>query len=177
MKYNVPIILGTGREGRESELVASKALEHLVEKENFDAELIDVRNFSSGVTVPPWEESLVYGPWRKRAEDAHGFIIVSPEYNHGYPGELKIFLDSAYKEYDRKPVILVGVSNGSFGGARMIENLKPVLLRMGMVVINSVVYVPEVEGFKEKDKVEAFTGRLSKAIDKMEGFMIDLAKN
>jgi NAD(P)H-dependent FMN reductase len=51
-------------------------------------------------------------------ERCDGLIIVTPEYNHGYPGLLKHALDMNLKEYIHKAVGICGVSAGPFGGAR-----------------------------------------------------------
>ena len=45
---------------------------------------------------------------------ADGFFIVTPEYNHSYPGTLKRMLDSELKNYIHKPVAFAGVSSGVF---------------------------------------------------------------
>ena len=66
---------------------------------------------------------------------ADGLIIVAPEYNHGYPGLLKHVLDTNLKEYVHKAAGVVGVSAGVFGGARVIQNLIPVLRELGLVTI------------------------------------------
>jgi NAD(P)H-dependent FMN reductase len=62
-------------------------------------------------------------------------VIVTPEYNHGYPGMLKHALDTNLKEYVHKAVGVCGVSAGGFGGTRVIENLLPVLRELGLVAI------------------------------------------
>jgi NAD(P)H-dependent FMN reductase len=66
---------------------------------------------------------------------ADGFVIVSPEYNHSFPGLLKHVLDGYLKEYIHKAVGLVGVSAGPFGGTRGIQDLLPVLRELGLVTI------------------------------------------
>ena len=66
---------------------------------------------------------------------ADALVIVAPEYNRGYPGLLKHTLDTNLAEYIHKAVGVVGVSAGIFGGARMIENLLPVLRELGLVTI------------------------------------------
>lgn len=66
---------------------------------------------------------------------ADGIVIVTPEYNRGYPGLLKYVLDTNLKEYIHKAVGICGVSAGGFGGARVIENLLPVLRELGLVTI------------------------------------------
>ena len=62
-------------------------------------------------------------------------IIVTPEYNHGYPGLLKHALDMNLEEYIHKAVGICGVSVGLFGGARVIEGLLPVMRELGLVTI------------------------------------------
>lgn len=66
---------------------------------------------------------------------ADALILVVPEYNHGYPGLLKHALDSNLKEYIHKAVGICGVSAGGFGGARVIQNLLPVMRELGLVTI------------------------------------------
>ncbi len=66
---------------------------------------------------------------------ADALVIVAPEYNHGYPGLLKHVLDTNLKEYIHKAAGIVGVSAGIFGGARVIQNLLPVLRELGLVTI------------------------------------------
>ena len=66
---------------------------------------------------------------------ADALVLVSPEYNHGYPGLLKHVLDTSLKEYIHKAVGVAGVSAGVFGGARAIQNLIPVLRELGLVTI------------------------------------------
>jgi NAD(P)H-dependent FMN reductase len=66
---------------------------------------------------------------------ADALVLVAPEYNRGYPGLLKHVLDTNLHEYIHKAVGVVGVSSGIFGGARVIENLLPVLRELGLVTI------------------------------------------
>ena len=66
---------------------------------------------------------------------ADALVLVVPEYNHGYPGSLKHALDTCLKEYIHKAVGICGVSAGPFGGARVIENLLPVMRELGLVTI------------------------------------------
>ncbi|MGM0439078.1 MAG: NADPH-dependent FMN reductase [Patescibacteria group bacterium] len=129
---NIPVILSTARKGRQSEKVAA----FVYEKTSFDSEIIDVRDWMKPATkrYPENQKKL-----QEKFQKADGFIIVSPEYNSGYPGELKILLDTYLDEYKDKPVGIIGVSAGSFGGIRMIEKLRPVLVNLGMVPIRKTV--------------------------------------
>jgi NAD(P)H-dependent FMN reductase len=77
--------------------------------------------------------------------EADAFFIVTPEYNHSFPGSLKRMLDSEYASYIHKPVAFAGVSNGAWGGARAVEALVPAVREMGLVATSWSVYFPKVQ--------------------------------
>ena len=76
---------------------------------------------------------------------ADGFFIVTPEYNHSFPGSLKRMLDSELGNYIHKPVALAGVSDGNWGGVRVVESLVPAVRAMGMVVTFTSAYFPMIQ--------------------------------
>lgn len=78
-------------------------------------------------------------------EEADGFFIVTPEYNHSFPGSLKRMLDSELKNYIHKPVALAGASNGGWGGVRAVEALVTTVREMGLAVTFTSVYFPRVQ--------------------------------
>lgn len=151
MNLYIPIILGTAREGRESEKVAQYILDKAKAHGDFETELLDVKDFLTDHTIPPWEDHPVQKKWSKIAEKADGYIIVTPEYNHGIPGELKMLLDKEYKAYSRKPFGLVGLSNGAFGGARMLEAMKPLIVNFNAICVNKAVSFFKVPELFDKD--------------------------
>lgn len=88
----------------------------------------------------------------RRLQAMDGLFIVTPEYNHGYPSALKNTLDQFYDEYEKKPVAIAAVSNGPFGGSRVVEQLKPVLVELRLVPIrNSVLVQFMPDAFDEDD--------------------------
>jgi len=129
----IPVILGTPRQGRQSEHVAKFIVEQVAARDRLETELIDIRNIA--IANDDAGESLKDPQFSATMERADGLIIVTPEYNHGYPGLLKHILDTSLKEYIHKAVGLCGVSAGSFGGTRVIENLLPVMRELGLVTI------------------------------------------
>lgn len=147
----IPIILGTAREGRRAEKAAKFVLQE-VANAGIETELIDVRDFpisATGEQAPALQE---LGEKFKRAD---GYIIVTPEYNHGYPGELKQLLDSFYNEYARKPIGFCGVSGGILGGARAIEQLRLVAIELHMVPIREAVYFGNITNlFDEQGNIQ-----------------------
>lgn len=129
----IPVILGTSRQGRQSEFVAKFIVEQVSQREDIKTELIDIRNIA--IATDDAGESIKDPGFSSTMEQADGLIIVVPEYNHGYPGLLKHVLDTCLKEYIHKAVGLCGVSAGSFGGTRVIQNLLPVMRELGLMTI------------------------------------------
>ncbi|HSB10143.1 MAG TPA: NAD(P)H-dependent oxidoreductase [Blastocatellia bacterium] len=129
----VPVILGTPRQGRYSEQVARFVLGELAKREGVETELIDIREMSFSTLDAG--EAIKDSRFSETAMRADAFVIVAPEYNHGYPGLLKHALDTNLKEYIHKAVGICGVSAGPFGGTRVAENLLPVMRELGLVTI------------------------------------------
>lgn len=84
---------------------------------------------------------------------ADAFFIVSPEYNHSFPGSLKRMLDSELANYVHKPVAIAGASNGNWGGVRAVEALVVTVREMGLVATFTSPYFPYVDkAFDENDQ-------------------------
>jgi len=129
----LPVILGTPRQERWSQPVAEFVTAQLALWPGVETMLVDVRDLPLPVTGAG--EDIKDPAFSELCIRADGFVIVAPEYNHGYPGLLKHVLDTNLKEYIHKPVGICGVSAGGFGGTRVIENLLPVLRELGLVTI------------------------------------------
>jgi len=130
---NIPVLLGTTRKGRLSAHAASFMLEQLQKRDEVSTELIDIALLP--LPVDDAGESIKDPAFAAKMNAADALVIVSPEYNHSFPGLLKHVLDSCLKEYIHKAVGIVGVSAGPFGGVRMIQDLLPVLRELGLVTI------------------------------------------
>jgi NAD(P)H-dependent FMN reductase len=128
---NVPILLGTARQGRMSEH-AARWLVARVEEEGHQTELVDVRDYRLAATDNTGQSEEAKR-WAEIIKKADGLIVVSPEYNHSYPGELKMMLDMLFAEYKGLPVGICAVSEGDFGGARVVEKLFALFANFGMV--------------------------------------------
>ena len=165
----IPIILGTAREGRRSEHAARFVLEEIKKRDGIETELIDVRDFRLPATDDTGETEIAK-KLSAIAACADGFIIVSPEYNHGYPGELKMMLEMSDGEYAKKPIAVCGVSSGWTGGARMVEQLRSVLIDLKAVPILEAVYFAKVEElFNEQGAItdDSYRGRVAKMFDEL----------
>lgn len=164
----IPVILGTARQGRQSEKAAKFVLKE-AEKYGLETEIIDVRDYRIPATDNS-EESATAKKFAEKISKADGFIIISPEYNHGYPGELKIMLDMLYEQYARKPIGICGVSAGALGGARMVEQLRLVAIEFHMTPIREAIYFNNIEKlFDEEGNIKDLTyqGRIKKFLDEL----------
>jgi NAD(P)H-dependent FMN reductase len=164
----IPILLGTPRQGRRSEHAAALVFEETKKRAGVETELIDVRSLP--LRLDDAGEQIKIPEFSAAMQRADALIIVTPEYNHGYPGLLKHALDTNLEEYIHKAVGICGVSAGSFGGTRVIEQLLPVMRELGMVTIFTDVNFSNVgQVFAEDGKLldEKFVGRVGKFLDEL----------
>ncbi len=105
---------------------------------------------------------------------ADAVVVVSPEYNHGYPGVLKNALDYFLPEFKRTPVAIVTVSGGGHGGVIAWSQLVPVLVYMGAFVLPQTVAVSKVQDAFDADG-HAVDPVYEKRIDAMLAELIWLA--
>lgn len=166
-KLFIPILLGTAREGRVSEQVAKYVFNEVSALGAFDTQLIDVRDFLFGKTAEYSEESK---PWQDIMTRADGLIIVSPEYNRGVPGELKILIDTLDEEYAKKPVSIIGVSSGKWGGSRMAEAILPTLVTLGMVPVPPSIPFPVAQKMFSEDGTildDSYKGKIASMVKEL----------
>jgi NAD(P)H-dependent FMN reductase len=164
----IPIILGTARRGRQSENVARFVFEQTKKRADIETELIDVCKLP--MKLDDAGEQMKDPKFSATIERCDGLIIVTPEYNHGYPGLLKHALDMNLEEYIHKAVGICGVSAGPFGGARVIEGLLPVMRELGLVTIFWDVNFGNVQKlFDEQGKLldESYFRRLDKFLNEL----------
>lgn len=142
-KVTVAVIAGTSRAERESIKAARYVADFARRYEGVGVLFADPRELTfpdEGNKLP--NKDARYTDIVTRAD---AFCIITPEYNHSFPGSLKRMLDSEYDVYRRKPVAVAGVSNGPWGGVRVCEALLPVCHRLGLVNIQPELYFPEVQ--------------------------------
>lgn len=164
----IPVLLGTTRMGRMSGNVASFLAGEIAKHENVETGVVDLLN----VPLPSNDagEQIKDSSFSQIVMKADALVIVAPEYNHGYPGYLKHVLDTNLKEYIHKAAGICGVSAGPFGGARVIENLLPVLRELGLVTIFWDVNFSSVQNaFDKSGKLldEAYVRRADKFIKEL----------
>ena len=145
----IQVIIGSIRPDRFGDKPAHWILGEAKKLEGVEVELIDLKENKLPTFASPGYPSTVkdgnYGKeeinaFAKKIGSADAYIIVTPEYNHGYPSSLKDALDSVYLEWNNKPVAFVAY--GSALGARAVEQLRQVAVELQMAPIRAAVHIP-----------------------------------
>jgi NAD(P)H-dependent FMN reductase len=121
----VGIIFGSTRPGRFCDVVVRWAAAQVAADSRFLVKLIDPASDD--------KEGL-----RRSIAEADGFIVVTPEYNHGYTAPLKSLIDSYGAEWHAKPVGFVSYG-GVSGGLRAVEQLRLVYAELHAVTLRDSV--------------------------------------
>ena len=162
---SIPVLLGTMRDGAMSDLAAIYMNRQLLNR-GITSEIIDPADYHEKKTF----EKEHIKPWSDIMNAADGLVIVTPEYNHGYPGPLKEMLDTLYDEFAKKPVAVCGVSAGGLGGARVVEQVKLVTIELHMVPIRESIYFSGVRELFNEDatiKDSSYDKRVATMIDEL----------
>ncbi len=144
----VKVILGSTRQGRFSEKPGAWILGELKKRADVDAELLDLRDYSmpffNEAETPSYKKQPYSHPavvkWTAKIKEADAYIIIAPEYNHGYPAVLKNALDYVYQEWNNKAVGFIAY--GSVQGARSVEQLREIAVELQMAPIRNAIHMP-----------------------------------
>lgn len=167
---NLPVLLGTNRKDRKSVLAAEWLVDQMGRRDEIKTRLFDVAAFDLPQRDYGQAIKKLFPDWRDAIVNADGLVIVTPEYNHGYPGSLKAVLDLLLREYIHKAVAFVGVSAGPWGGVRVIEAMVPMVRELGLAVTFSDLNFPFVQKtFDEAGKLldPAFEQRAKDFLDEL----------
>jgi NAD(P)H-dependent FMN reductase len=187
----IHIIIGSTRQCRYADKPARYIYDELAKKEGVQPELVDLRDWPLPFFDEPMGPAMLKGnysnelakKWAAKVGEADGYIMIAPEYNHGYTAVLKNAIDWVFSEWNNKPAGFV--SYGSVGGSRAIEQLRQVVIELKMLPIRHALHLPlEVYLATMREQVPVnpdLFKPLREGIfgDRVEGFfteLVDLAK-
>lgn len=164
---HLAVLIGTTREKRES-IKAARWIANLAgQRENVEVKLVDPKDFyfPGDGNDPEGKDSR----YTEIVDWADAFFIVTPEYNHSFPGSLKRMLDSELALYNHKPVAFAGASDGNWGGVRAVESLLTAIRETGLVAMSWDVYFPRVQDMFNDDGTikDDFKDRTERNVDKL----------
>lgn len=121
------VIVGSVREGRFGPVVTDWFVGQAKQRDDVSVDVIDLA-----------DTQIPSADFAARIRSAEAFVIVTPEYNHGYPGPLKAAIDSVGREWHAKPVGFVSYG-GLSGGLRAVEQLRVVFGELHTVTVRETV--------------------------------------
>src|SRR5205814_321268 len=131
------VLLGSTREGRFGTTVVRWFAGQAAARSEFEVDVVDVADPELPAVLRRDPDPVVTA-YRERLDKADAFVVVTPEYNHGYPAALKQAIDLAYLEWQAKPVAFVSYG-GMSGGLRAVEQLRQVFAELHAVTVRDVV--------------------------------------
>lgn len=145
----ISIISASVRTGRNSHRVALYFEKYLAENNLAETEMIDLMEYN----FPLFEERLQFQAsplpqtleFAQKIKDSEGIIIVTPEYNGGYPASLKNVIDLLLEEWRHKPVAIATVSAGPFAGTQALISLQFTLFKIKVWTITEMFSVAKVQ--------------------------------
>jgi NAD(P)H-dependent FMN reductase len=157
--FQIAIISASVRTGRNSHRATSFLNQYIIKNNLGAVDVIDLADYK----FPVFEERLKFMKdppanaldFADRIRKADGVIVVTPEYNGGYPAALKNVVDLLYPEWKRKPIGICTVSAGSFGGSQVGTSLSFTFLKIGALVTPAVFRVPTVQQTFDENGVPA----------------------
>jgi len=151
---HIVIISSSVRMGRSSDRVTTFFKNYIEENKLASVEVLDLKEYQ----FPVFDERLKFQKdplqaaveFAEKVRSADGVLIVTPEYNGGYPASLKNAVDLLTDEWKRKPVAISTVSAGGFGGMQVITSLQYSLWKIQAWTVPAMFPVPKVnESFDE----------------------------
>lgn len=144
---HIVIISASIRRGRNSHRVALFFKQYMESNGLATVDVLDLDAYN----FPLFHERLQFEPnpseqvleFAGKIKAADGILIVTPEYNGGYPASLKNVIDLLYAEWHRKPTAISTVSDGIFGGTQVITSLQFTLWKMRAWTVPAMFPVPK----------------------------------
>ena len=156
---NITIISGSVRNGRKSHQVAVALQKKFVAQGLTDTHIIDLADhnlpmleekYSSTSKMPSGLAEIKAG-----LDSADALVFLSPEYHGSYTGALKNAIDYFWEEFMRKPIGVVSVASGRFGGINASTEMQQLVLSLGAFPMPYKLLVPTVQhAFDEEGEIK-----------------------
>ena len=150
----ITIICGTNRPDSNSAKVSELYAKTLSEKGE-DCQILDLLKVDAswiqeshfGDNVPEFEQVV-----KRFIHSVQKLVFIVPEYNGGFPGYLKYFIDACnHGDWKDKKVALIGLATGRGGNLRGVDHLTGILHYLGSEVYSKKVYLSQVNQLMTAD--------------------------
>jgi NAD(P)H-dependent FMN reductase len=144
---NLLVIVGSTRPGRAGLPISEWFVEQAAKHDGVDVTVADLAELKLPLLDEPnHPRARQYlnrhtKEWSAIVDAADAIVIVTPEYNHGYPAAVKNAIDYLYHEWTYKPVGFVSYG-GVSAGTRAVAQLKQVVSNLKMAPVAENVNIP-----------------------------------
>jgi NAD(P)H-dependent FMN reductase len=169
---NLTIIIGSTRPGRAGAAIAQWFAARAKDHGGFDVTVVDLAEVDLPLLDEPNHPRLRQythqhtKDWSAIIDASDAFVIVTPEYNYGYPAALKNAIDYLHHEWLHKPVGFVSYG-GVAAGTRAVQQLKQVVTTLRMLPVFDSVNIPFHTQFLDSDGVFRPNDVMERAADAM----------
>jgi len=169
---NLTIIIGSTRPGRAGLPIAQWFAARAKDHGGFDVHVVDLAELGLPLLDEPNHPRLRQytrqhtKDWSAIVDAADAFVIVTPEYNYGYPASVKNAIDYLHAEWRDKPVGFVSYG-GVAAGTRAVQQLKQVVTTLRMLPVTDSVNIPFHSQFLDADGTFHANAVMEQAADAM----------
>ncbi len=144
------VLIGSVREGRFGPVAGAWVAERARDHGGFEVDVVDLADVEIPLVLPaesPKSAGAAYprpagmADLTARLDAADAFVVVTPEYNHGYPASLKAAIDWHFTQWTAKPVAFVSYG-GAAGGRHAVLHLENVFTELHAVTIRDGLSFP-----------------------------------
>ncbi|MFD8100426.1 NADPH-dependent FMN reductase [Nocardia fluminea] len=139
------VVIGSTREGRFGPTIASWFVQQAGLRDTVTVDVVDTASIELPHTFGAATDHPSVTEATEKLARADAFVVVTPEYNHSYPGSLNNLIDTHHAEWQAKPVGFVSYG-GISGGLRAVEHLRPVFAELHAVTVRDSVCFPNPWG-------------------------------
>ena len=159
------VVAGSTRPTRRSPVIANWVADLGNQLGDAPFKMVDLRDLGLGLDDEPDipaagapYASAATRRWSELVDAARGVVIVTPQYNWGYPAALKNAIDHLYREWRGKPVLLV--TYGGHGGGKCGAQLREVFGGMKVALTDAMPTLTLA-----RERIEANDGKVDPHVD------------
>ena len=148
------VLSGTNRPGSQTRKVAGYVAARLqeilneTEKTGGRVELVDLQELPASIFSPGSyaTKPSEFEKFKTPMIQTDGILTVMPEYNGGFPGVLKYFIDMLPfpESLQKKPAAFIGVAAGRFGALRPVEQMQMIWAYRNAYLFPERVFISQV---------------------------------
>lgn len=178
----IVLLIATNRPGSNTGKVATHVIEIYAAK-GISLHVVDLHQLPPEIFAPSSyaEKPANFAPFQEAISKASGVVIVTPEYNGGFPGIFKYFIDMLKfpESFNGMPFAFVGLSAGIGGAIRPIEQFSTLVTYLRGIIYPEKVNIPGINNHLDESgrlKTPELIERLEKQADGFIKFLKQLGK-